>query len=77
MFVFQTRYPRVSIFKQTIISENMKWELHVRISIEWSRLMRLEPPGLENVKVKPKIKPESVDDCMADAETSPTLKLDF
>ena len=49
----------------------------LRISIEWSRLMRLEPPALEQVKVKSGTKPESVDDCMADAETSPTLELDF
>ena len=47
------------------------------MDIEWSRLMRLEPPALENVKVKPEIKPESVDDGMADAEPSPTLELDF
>ena len=47
------------------------------VDIEWSRLMRLEPPALEKVKVKPEIKPESVDDCMAGAETSPTLELDF
>ena len=47
------------------------------VDIEWSRLMRLEPPALEQVKVKSETKPESVDDCMADAETSPTLELDF
>ena len=49
----------------------------LRISIEWSRLMRLEPPALEQVKVKSETKSESVDDCMADAETSPTLELAF
>ena len=41
-------------------------------SNEWSRLMRLQPPALEDVQVKPEIKPESVDDCMVDSESSPT-----
>ena len=39
--------------------------------------MRLELPALESVKVKPEIKPEFVDDCIAGAEASPTLELDF
>ena len=38
---------------------------------------RLQPPALEDVQVKPEIKPESVDDCMVDSESSPTLELDI
>ena len=36
--------------------------------------MRLQPPALEDVQVKPEIKPESVDDGMVDSESSPTLE---
>ena len=47
------------------------------MDIEWSRLMRLQPPALENVKAKPEVKEESADDSMVQAEPSPTLELDF
>ena len=46
-------------------------------NIEWSRLISLQPPALEDVQVKPVIKPKSVDDCTVDSESSPTLELNI
>ena len=33
--------------------------------------------SLEDVQVKPEIKPDSLDDCTVDSESSPTLELDI